>query len=358
METDAIALHEQGVRFQRAGQLREAAEAYEAALALTPGLELARSNLALVRYQLGENEASIAHYQTLLAEHPFNAKARFNLGVVYASIGQLDQAAAEYRQVLTLEPGHAMALANLAWLLQQQHRFGEAVSALERLHQLTPDDLNVLYQLGNLHKQVGDHGEAEACWQQVTNRDPRHVPALIALADLARQRQDDRRTLSLALDALAIDPQHPAAMILAARAHVALLEYGEASRLLTELAERFPNNAEVRYHLGVLASLRRDFGPARLHLAEACRLAPQWLEAHLELGAVFYQLGLYDDAIDHFRMAEGLAPANAVIKANIGYAYLAIGEREAAAQYFEAYEARPSEVPEIDLAVRCALDLA
>lgn len=357
MKPEAIAHHQHGVQLQQAGHLREAVAAYEAALTIDPSLELTRGNLAQALHQLGESDAAIQQYQQLLEAHPLNVKARFNLGVVYASLGQLDRAMGELRHVLSLEPGHAMALGTLAWLLQQQQRHGEALEVLQRLRALSPDDATVLNQLAVLHRALGEFEQAEACWLAVVQRDPRHLGALLALADLARAREDTDATLRWALDALEVEPSQPAAQIMAARSHMTLLEHTQAAERLLALAERLPQNAEVRYQLGKLAHERQDLHAARQQLAEACRLAPEWLEAQCEMGAVLYRLGLFDDAIDHYRVAESLSPDDPVIKANMGFAYLAIGEREAATTYFEAFQARPGGGEEVALAVQCALDL-
>lgn len=357
MHPDAIAHHQRGVRLQQAGHLAEAAEAYRAALTLDGALELTRANLAMVLYQLGESDAAITQYQHLLESHPRNVKARFNLGIVYASVGQMDHAIAEYRQVLALDTNHAMALSNMGWILQQQQRWGEAIAVFERLLSLTPDDPTVLHQLGLLHKRVGDLDAAERCWEGVLTKDSRQIPTLLALAELKRLQQAHAQSLNYALDVLALDAQHPGALVLAARAHMALLEYGLAADILYDLAERLPQNAEVRYHLGCLAHERNDLATARTALAEACRLAPGWLDAQSELGAVLYRMRLFDDAIEHYRIAESLAPENPIIKANIGFCYVAVGELEAARQYFAAYEHHPSQDASIDLAVRCAQDL-
>ncbi|MFP5501322.1 MAG: hypothetical protein ACLGIN_02460, partial [Candidatus Sericytochromatia bacterium] len=59
----------------------------------------------------------------------------------------------------------------------------------------------------------------------------------------------------------------------------------------------------------------------------------------------------------HFRAAEELAPDNPVIKANLGYAYMALGHREAAQAYFEAFLSRPAASESVRLAVQCAMDL-
>lgn len=357
MNNEAIQLHQQGVELQHRGAMREAVEAYAAALALDPRLELTRSNLAMVHYQLGEIEQAVTQYRALLEDHPLNVKARYNLGVVYASIGRYDQALAEYRQVLSLEPGHAMALSNMAWILQQQQRYGDAVVVLERLLQINPSDTATLVQLGNLHKLNGDLQQAETYWRTVLTVDPRHVQAALAMADSAYQRRDWHGTLKWALDALGADPNHPAAQIMAARAHMNLLEYQQATELLISLGEKHPNLAEVRFHLGSLYHTLDRLPEARHHLAEAVRLDPHHFEYLNEYGTVLYRQGEVEDAADAFRVAEELAPDNPIVKANLGFAYMLLGHRDAAGQYFEAFLANPDGNESVRMSVQCALDL-
>jgi tetratricopeptide (TPR) repeat protein len=357
MNNDAIRHHQRGVELQQRGAMREAVEAYQAALALDPRLELTRSNLAMVFYQLGEIEPAIGQYKALLEEHPLNVKARYNLGVVYASIGRYEQALAEYRQVLSLEAGHAMALSNVAWILGQQQRYGEAISTLERLLPINPGDTSVLFQLGQMHKLGGELAQAETYWRTVVTVDPRHVQALLAMADAAYRREDWHETLKWALDALGADANNPAAQIMAARAHMHLLEYKQATELLTALGKKHPNLAEVRFHLGSLHHTLDALREARHHLSEAVRLDDGHFEYHNEYGTVLYRLGELEEAAEQFRAAEALAPDNAIVKANLGFAYMLLGEHEAAGQYFEAFLSHPEASESVRVSVQCAIDL-
>ena len=87
------------------------------------------------------------------------------------------------------------------------------------------------------------------------------------------------------------------------------------------------------------------------------RLDDRHFEYFNEFGTVLYRTGEMDDAADMFRAAEILAPNNAVVKANLGFAYMMLGEREAAGQYFEAFMAHPDAAESVLLSVQCALDL-
>jgi Flp pilus assembly protein TadD len=68
-------------------------------------------------------------------------------------------------------------------------------------------------------------------------------------------------------------------------------------------------------------------------------------------------LGELEEAAEQFRAAEEIAPDNAIVKANLGFAYMGLGDREAAAAYFQAFLARPAGNESVRLSVQCALDL-
>ena len=80
-------------------------------------------------------------------------------------------------------------------------------------------------------------------------------------------------------------------------------------------------------------------------------------EYHNELGAVLYRMGELEAAAEQFRTAEELAPDNPVVKANLGFCYMGMGDRASAGAYFQAFMARPAADASIRLSVQCALDL-
>ncbi len=51
---------------------------------------------------------------------------------------------------------------------------------------------------------------------------------------------------------------------------------------------------------------------------EAIELAPDWVEAHLNLGVVFYRLGRFEEARAEFARATGLDPQNGICRYNLG----------------------------------------
>lgn len=357
MQKEASKRFAEAVRFQQDGLLRDAIEAYLDALAYDPRLELARANLAMVHYQLGEVDQAIQQYRTLLEAHPYNIKAHYNLGVILASIGRYDEAAASYRQVLALDDRHAMALGNLAWIYAQLRRYPEAIASYERLLAINPEDPEVLFQLGTCARMAGRMEEAERAWRRALASDPRHLQALLCMVEVARSREDWHEALRWALDALTVAPGNQTAVSTAARAHMELLEFAEAASLLLSLAEQQPENAEIRYQLGVLYHTAGNLEEARYHLTEAARLADHRFDIMNEYASVLYAMDDLEGATRAFEMALRLQPDHAVVQANLGFCYMRQGKAREARTCFEGYMQRPEGGEAVRHAVQGALDL-
>jgi tetratricopeptide (TPR) repeat protein len=74
------------------------------------------------------------------------------------------------------------------------------------------------------------------------------------------------------------------------------------------LAHKPPNKARKEFHLGIQDWQKGRSDQALLHLSEAARLDPDYMEAQAELGAVYAQTGRASQALDHFERALALEP--------------------------------------------------
>jgi tetratricopeptide (TPR) repeat protein/ferredoxin len=80
------------------GALPAAAQAFEAALALEPGLLAARLQLAGIRFDLGQFQAAVEHYETALVAFPEDFQLRLNTTLACSRQGDLERAS-EHAQV-------------------------------------------------------------------------------------------------------------------------------------------------------------------------------------------------------------------------------------------------------------------
>jgi tetratricopeptide (TPR) repeat protein len=79
--------------------------------------------------------------------------------------------------------------------------------------------------------------------------------------------------------------------------------YGEAEKLLEDLAEKAPFFADVFNKLGVIYHQRGAFGKATRAFEKALKLNPRYTEASLNLAVTYNNLGRYDDANTTFQKA-------------------------------------------------------
>jgi Tfp pilus assembly protein PilF len=99
------------------GDPRAAAALYERALAIDPGMAVARANLGLARLAAGDAEGALASLRAAQAAGGNEAELHMGIAQALARLGREREAAAEYRAALAARPGWIEASNNLAWLL-------------------------------------------------------------------------------------------------------------------------------------------------------------------------------------------------------------------------------------------------
>ena len=129
----------------RAGQLIEAAAAYQKILALRPDIAEVYNSLGMVLKQLDKLDAAVAHYEQAVALKPSLYQAHNNLGNVLRQQGKFDQAAAQYRQAIALKPDVAETHNNLGKVLSQAGKLDDAMAQFEEAPELKPDYADAHY---------------------------------------------------------------------------------------------------------------------------------------------------------------------------------------------------------------------
>lgn len=117
-----------GVRADAEGRLRDAAEAFSAALALEPDNATTMSALGLALARIGHLQDARALLLKAIAAEPNEAATHFNLGWTYENLGELEAAAQRYARAIELDPKRAVAHANAAAVAARRARWGEARS--------------------------------------------------------------------------------------------------------------------------------------------------------------------------------------------------------------------------------------
>ncbi|NXJ59575.1 TMTC1 protein, partial [Rostratula benghalensis] len=224
----------------------------------------------------GRNTEAIYHYKTALKLYPRHASALNNLGTLTKDAVEAKD---YYRRALQLNPQHNRALFNLGNLLKSQGKKEEAVILLQDSIKYGPDFADAYSSLASLLAEQERLKEADEVYKAGIESCPEssdlHNNYGVFLVDTGAPE----RAVSHYKQAIRLSPAH----------HVAMVNLGRLHRSLGQNKE-----AEVWYKRALKVSRKAEI------------LSP--------LGALYYNTGRYEEALQVYREAASLQPSNKEIR--------------------------------------------
>ncbi|XP_035201128.1 protein O-mannosyl-transferase TMTC1 [Oxyura jamaicensis] len=224
----------------------------------------------------GRNVEAIYHYKTALKLYPRHASALNNLGTLTKDVLEAKD---YYRRALQLNPQHNRALFNLGNLLKSQGKKEEAVMLLRDSIKYGPEFADAYSSLASLLAEQERLKEAEEVYKAGIENCPEssdlHNNYGVFLVDTGAPE----RAVSHYRQAIRLSPAH----------HVAMVNLGRLHRSLGQNKE-----AEAWYKRALKVSRKAEI------------LSP--------LGALYYNTGRYEDALQVYREAASLQPSNKEIR--------------------------------------------
>ncbi|KAI5093952.1 transmembrane and TPR repeat-containing protein 1 isoform X1 [Silurus meridionalis] len=237
---------------------------------------------------------------------PHNAKVHYNYANFLKDKGQNQAAIHHYKTALRLYPRHASAMNNLGTLT---HDTKEAELYYRKALDINPQHNRALFNLGNLLKSQGEEDKAEHMLKESIRFGPQFADAYSSLASLYA---DQKR-------------------------------FAEANEIYTEGIENCPDSSDLHNNYGVFLVDTGDSERAAVHYQHAVRLKPShyvamvnlarllrssngnkeaeiWYKRALQvvrkvdiltpLGALYYNTGRYEEALQLYQEAAALQPDN------------------------------------------------
>ncbi|XP_074439606.1 protein O-mannosyl-transferase TMTC1 [Larus michahellis] len=224
----------------------------------------------------GRNVEAIYHYKTALKLYPRHASALNNLGTLTKDVAEAKD---YYRRALQLNPQHNRALFNLGNLLKSQGKKEEAVILLRDSIKYGPEFADAYSSLASLLAEQERLKEAEEVYKAGIENCPEssdlHNNYGVFLVDTGAPE----RAVSHYRQAIRLSPAH----------HVAMVNLGRLHRSLGQNKE-----AEAWYKRALKVSRKAEV------------LSP--------LGALYYNTGRYEEALQVYREAASLQPSNKEIR--------------------------------------------
>lgn len=299
---------QQGIALHNQGRLADADAVYAECLRKSPNHPDALHLRALVAHARGRHGDAARFAEAAIAAAPTVANFRNTAGEAWRLAGELKRARQRLGEAIQLEPGLAMAHHNLSLVLAAEGLAGEALAAARRACALAP----------------------------------RYVEAWAHALELARNGGDGTAVVE-ALRGLRECSDVPAARLavahhytLSARTCIACLEFDAGSRDASSAIEADPDYWGGWAMQGQACNERGDLAGAELCLTMAANLAPDNVDARLNLAHLLKEQQRVDEAESHYRAWLAVEPDNAAARFGLAGSLLMRGAYQEGWPLFEA----------------------
>ena len=290
-----------GIVLANEGNIDQAIDHYQDAVALRPAYAEAHYNLGRLLVEQGRVDDAVAHYERAVEINPGDPEAQNNLGVTLFTVGRVDDAIVHYQKALEIQPDYTEASCNLANALISKDDFDGAIARYEVCVTAMPDQAEAQYNLASALLRKGRTDEAIIHYQKVLQLYPENADAHANLGSAFAAKGGVRDAVAEYVRAIEIAPENVAALsnlawLLATSADRPLRNGSEAVRL-AERAEsassRSDNHATVLRILAAAYAEAGRFADAKEAAQEALRAAK--VEGNASLAdALQGELALYE----------------------------------------------------------------
>ncbi|XP_036374114.1 protein O-mannosyl-transferase TMTC1-like [Megalops cyprinoides] len=245
---------------------------------------------------------------------PHNAKVHYNYANFLKDQGRNQEAIYHYKTALRLYPRHASAMNNLGTLT---HNPEEAELHYRTALEINPQHNRALFNLGNLLKSQGKEEEAEQLLKDSILYGPHFADAYSSLASLYAEQKRFAEANEIYLQGIESCPD---SSDLHNNYGVFLVDTGDGERAAIHYQHAVrlkPTHYVAMVNLGRLLRSSTDNKEAEAWYKRALQVTRK-VEILTPLGALYYNTGRYEEALQVYREAADLQPESADIWLALG----------------------------------------
>nr|XP_020479545.1 transmembrane and TPR repeat-containing protein 1 isoform X3 [Monopterus albus] len=235
---------------------------------------------------------------------PHNAKVHYNYANFLKDSGRHQEAIHHYTTALRLYPRHASAMNNLGTLTRNPE---EAERYYRKALNTNPQHNRALFNLGNLLKSQGKEKEAEALLKDSIRFGPHFADAYSSLASLYAEQKRFHEANEVYLkgiencpDSSDLHNNYGVFLVDTGEGELAAAHYQQAVRLK-------PAHYVAMVNLGRLLRSSNENKEAESWYKRALQVTRK-VEILAPLGALYYNTGRYEEALQVYREAAALQP--------------------------------------------------
>ena len=288
---------ESGVRYEKKGELREAAIQFQNALRFDKNYAAAHYELAKTYTALNMPLQAYPELQHTVDLEPNNLKARIDLGNLLVAGKQPSLAAEQAKAVLAQQPNNADAYALLSKVAAANGNQADAIAQIQHALTLDPNRSEFNAQLGFLEStgaapapQAMDH------LQKAVSQDGSNVNARIALAALLQRKGDTRGAEEQLKGAVDAAPHNLQARATLASFYLSTNNRDAAEATIRKATEDFNDDREGAAMLSRYYQLNNQPDKAESAYAAMAEKYPKSTPIKVNYAQILMARGEYDKA--------------------------------------------------------------
>jgi cellulose synthase operon protein C len=254
----------------------EAIAAFQKAYDVAPSEGEPMKSLVATFLKANKKDEAIAFLNSALVKTPGNANALVLLGSIQLASGAADQALKNFSAAVSAQPKDIVGYRALADFYLGQKNHDEAIKVVQTGIQQQPDLIALHMILAGALERKGDYDTAISEYELVLDREPGNLIAANNLASLLLDRRTDKVSFKRAQSLAAVlrKSQIPQFQDTLGWVSYHQGDYRTAVALTEEAAVAMPDQAAVRYHLGMSYISTNQLEKASEQLKKALDLAP------------------------------------------------------------------------------------
>ncbi len=291
--------------------------------------------LAYCHGRLGEAEKAVAAYEEVVRLKTDDPRAWNNLGVALDDLGRFKDAVAAYDKAIAIKPDYASAMNNKGVSLEKMGEEDAAGDMFTAAIKHDPGYAAAHNNLGAWLYESGDRKSAAREWAEAARLDPSYVSPIVNSSVL--DFEGDRATVAENRLKLLVEQGRATAEAYFNLGIFAFKrgDYEEATKWLEKAQDMRPDDVHTMNNLGVVYCCRGNYRRAEAVLRQATDKKPDWAKAWDNLGLTLYRMERPKDSREAFQTEVALTPRSSIAHYNLGCAYAAEGDTQAAVKSFE-----------------------
>ena len=254
----------------------EAIAAFQAAYNVAPMAARPMEYLVRTFLRANKKDQAISFLKSVLTKDPRDANALVLLGSIQLTSGATDQAVKSFSAAIAAEPENPAGLQALANLYLKQKNYDEAIKVAQNGIQRQSDQVALRIILANAYERSGDYESAISEYEAILEKQPTNLIVANNLASLLLDYRTDSASLKKAQSLAAYLRKSPIPQLkdTLGWASYHQRDYRTAISLSEEAVAALPDEAAVRYHLGMSYIATNEPAKASEQLNKALQLAP------------------------------------------------------------------------------------